>query len=250
MRSRRFECENDGEFAEMGQERERAASGTVGIGGGVCRAGSRVIRRGVEAGRSVPGGLYGRISGAFGARIARNRAVSPRIQRFRGFRRGSQPTPGRPYGPLKGRFVLDAKWKRLDPGAPNHGGSQDDAYQLFAYWKGYGRRRVVLVYPRTAAFRKTCRFRFVGDPDLELACFPFNVSDAGESVRGMMGERWTDRRRSGLGVWQGWWVQTRPVCGGGRGTFCKRRFTFCQADLTFYERFRPILPGMPTPRDL
>ena len=103
---------------------------------------------------------------------------------------------------------------------------------------------------KAAAFRKTCRFRFVGDPDLELACFPFNVSDAGESVRGMMGERWTDRRRSGLGVWQGWWVQTRPVCGGGRGTFCKRRFTFCQADLTFYERFRPILPGMPTPRDL
>ena len=35
---------NDGEFAEMGQERDRAARGTIGIKGGVCRVGSWVIR--------------------------------------------------------------------------------------------------------------------------------------------------------------------------------------------------------------
>ena len=34
------------------------------------------------------------------------------------------------------RFILDAKWKRLDPDAANHGVSQDDAYQLFAYGEG------------------------------------------------------------------------------------------------------------------
>ena len=45
------------------------------------------ISRGVEAGRSVPGGVYGRMFGACGSRIVRNRAVSPRVQRFRGFRR-------------------------------------------------------------------------------------------------------------------------------------------------------------------
>ena len=38
------------------------------------------------------------------------------------------------------RFILDAKWKRLDPDAPNHGVSQDDAYQLFAYGRRYGCR--------------------------------------------------------------------------------------------------------------
>ena len=48
------------------------------------------------------------------------------------------------------RFILDAKWKRLDPGKQNHGVNQADAYQLFAYGRRYGCRRVVLVYPRTA----------------------------------------------------------------------------------------------------
>ena len=80
------------------------------------------------------------------------------------------------------RFILDAKWKRLDPSEPNHGVSQADAYQLFAYGRRYGCRRVVLVYPRTAEFRKTVRFRFAGEDDLELACFPFDVSDAMASV--------------------------------------------------------------------
>ena len=60
----------------------------------------------------------------------------------------------------KVRFILDAKWKHLDPGAPNHGVSRDDAYQLFAYGKRYGCRRVVLVYPRTTAFHESLNFRF------------------------------------------------------------------------------------------
>ncbi len=80
------------------------------------------------------------------------------------------------------RFILDAKWKRLDPSERNHGVSQADAYQLFAYGKRYGCRRVVLVYPRTAGFRETVWFRFAGDDDLELACFPFDVSDTEASV--------------------------------------------------------------------
>ncbi len=84
------------------------------------------------------------------------------------------------------RFILDAKWKRLDPGAPNHGVGQDDAYQLFAYGKRYGCRRVVLVYPRTTAFRETINFRFVDDQDLEMACYPFDVDDSAGTVDAMM----------------------------------------------------------------
>ena len=83
------------------------------------------------------------------------------------------------------RFILDAKWKRLDPGARNYGVSQEDAYQLFAYGRRYGRRRVVLVYPRTAGFREMVWFRFSGDEELEMACFPFDVGDAAGSVGGM-----------------------------------------------------------------
>ena len=86
------------------------------------------------------------------------------------------------------RSILDAKWKHLDPSARNCGVSQDDAYQLFAYGRTYGCRRVVLVYPRTAGFRETVRFRFAAHHDLELGCFPFDVADAaGRSVRTMMG---------------------------------------------------------------
>ena len=90
------------------------------------------------------------------------------------------------------RFILDAKWKHLDPSEPNHGVRQADAYQLFAYGRRYGCRRVVLVYPRTAEFRKTVRFRFAGEDDLELDCFPFDVSDAAGSVRAictLLGQR-------------------------------------------------------------
>ncbi len=84
------------------------------------------------------------------------------------------------------RFILDAKWKHLDLDARNHGVSQDDAYQLFAYGKRYGCRRVMLVYPRTTVFHETLRFRFVDDHDLELACFPFNVADAAGTIGKMM----------------------------------------------------------------
>ena len=86
------------------------------------------------------------------------------------------------------RFVLDAKWKRLDPGKPNHGVTQADAYQLFAYGKKYGCRRVVLVYPKTTGFSQTLRFRFDENPDLELACFPFDMADPAGTIEKMMQE--------------------------------------------------------------
>ena len=84
------------------------------------------------------------------------------------------------------RYILDAKWKHLDPRAPNHGVSQGDAYQLFAYGKRYGCRRVVLVYPRTTAFHEPLTFRFVDAVDLEMACFPFHVADSAGTVRKMV----------------------------------------------------------------
>ncbi|MYA17085.1 MAG: hypothetical protein F4Z28_10135 [Gammaproteobacteria bacterium] len=80
------------------------------------------------------------------------------------------------------RLILDAKWKHLDPRARNHGVTQADAYQLFAYGRTYGLRRVVLVYPRTAGFSEPVRFRFAGDHGLAMDCFPFDVFDAVGSV--------------------------------------------------------------------
>jgi 5-methylcytosine-specific restriction enzyme subunit McrC len=43
--------------------------------------------------------------------------------------------------------LLDAKWKRLDPGAANRGVAREDAYQLAAYAGAYGCANVALIYP-------------------------------------------------------------------------------------------------------
>lgn len=80
------------------------------------------------------------------------------------------------------RFILDAKWKRLSLSDSNYGVQQSDAYQIFAYGKRYGCRRVVLVYPRTDEFRETLNFRFTESNGLELVCFPFNVAAPAEAV--------------------------------------------------------------------
>ena len=83
------------------------------------------------------------------------------------------------------RFILDAKWKRLASSETNHGISQADVYQLFAYGMRYGCRRVVLIYPKTTMFREAVQFRFDNE-DLTLDCFPFDVTDSEETVRTMM----------------------------------------------------------------
>ena len=72
------------------------------------------------------------------------------------------------------------------PPQPNHGVSQDGAYQLVAYGKRYGCRRVVLVYPRTTVFHETLNVRFADDHDLEMACVPFNVADSAGTISAMM----------------------------------------------------------------
>jgi len=79
-------------------------------------------------------------------------------------------------------FILDAKWKRIDPSddAPKHGIDQDDMYQLYAYGKRYGCDAVALVCPRTDIFTTELRYRF--HDDLTLLCLPFDVEYPKESV--------------------------------------------------------------------
>jgi len=81
------------------------------------------------------------------------------------------------------RFILDAKWKRInEAGAdPKRGINQADMYQLFAYGKKYRCRTVALVYPRTAQFTQPVEYVF--DSDLRLVCLPFDVTDPRRSVR-------------------------------------------------------------------
>lgn len=47
--------------------------------------------------------------------------------------------------------VLDTKWKLLNSNLHNHGISQADMYQMYAYGKKYQAERVVLLYPKSEA---------------------------------------------------------------------------------------------------
>ena len=92
----------------------------------------------------------------------------------------------------KVRFVLDAKWKRIngDSTDPKHGISQSDVYQLYSYGRKFGCAKVALLYPRTPEFKSPLRYEFndkVGDQQgLELFCFPFDVVRPDESIREIM----------------------------------------------------------------
>ena len=84
------------------------------------------------------------------------------------------------------RYILDTKWKRLIRKNNQYEVSPNDVYQLFAYGRGYKCKRVMLVYPWIQDFQDPCLYRFAGDQDLELLCFPFDVSAAEESVHRLM----------------------------------------------------------------
>lgn len=54
------------------------------------------------------------------------------------------------------RIIADCKWKLLDASQPNHGISQSDMYQIFAYCKkclfSQEEKCVLLIYPKTGEF--------------------------------------------------------------------------------------------------
>ena len=86
------------------------------------------------------------------------------------------------------KFILDAKWKRLNEGKKDskHGISQADMYQLYSYGIQYRCEAAALIYPKTANFEKHLEYKFGPDfdnPSLKLFCFPFNVEEPEESVK-------------------------------------------------------------------
>ena len=84
------------------------------------------------------------------------------------------------------KFVLDAKWKEIDPGGGDrkHGIDQADLYQLYTYGRRYGCDVVALVYPKTRAFMTELRYRFFDG--LDLICLPFDVTNPEGSVQRSM----------------------------------------------------------------
>ena len=89
------------------------------------------------------------------------------------------------------RFILDAKWKKIDGTVsnPKHDVAQGDVYQLYSYGRKFGCRTVALIYPRTQQFQSPLRYQFndkvCGQP-LDLWCFPFDVLQPSASVRAII----------------------------------------------------------------
>ena len=130
--------------------------------------------------------------------------VTHSFRRFQSNYRATAQKPQKPLARIDGRdafmmkpdislqkgnrvaFILDAKWKRIDPSAdpPKHGIDQADMYQLYAYGKRYGCDAVALVYPRTQTFTSELRYRLLDD--LTLLCLPFDVASPQESVESSM----------------------------------------------------------------
>ena len=130
--------------------------------------------------------------------------VTHSFRRFQSNYRATAQKPQKPLARIDGRdafmmkpdislqkgnrvaFILDAKWKRIDPSAdpPKHAIDQADMYQLYAYGKRYGCDAVALVYPRTQTFTSELRYRLLDD--LTLLCLPFDVASPQESVESSM----------------------------------------------------------------
>ena len=92
-------------------------------------------------------------------------------------------------------YILDTKWKRInerndDP--VKHGIRQADMYQLYSYGKSYSEKhsckKVALIYPRTNKFKLKEHLHYRFDDNLNLYCFPFDVSNPKDSVKIIMEE--------------------------------------------------------------
>ena len=93
----------------------------------------------------------------------------------------------------KVRFILDAKWKEIGGTGNNkqtHKVAPSDIYQLYSYGRKFGCGNVALIYPKTGQFQRRLRYEFddaVGQP-LTLWCFPFDVREPSQSVKGITDE--------------------------------------------------------------
>ena len=80
-------------------------------------------------------------------------------------------------------IILDAKWKDINEhnARDNHGISQADMYQLYAYGSCYECSAVALVYPKNRNFTQVLHYTFFDG--LALVCLPFDIARPKESVQ-------------------------------------------------------------------
>lgn len=79
------------------------------------------------------------------------------------------------YRKDKLKYILDTKWKLIDENTIDNKKeiSQGDIYQLYAYGKKYGVKKVMLIYPKWSKFNSSLNFKL--DENLELKVCSFEL---------------------------------------------------------------------------
>ena len=82
-------------------------------------------------------------------------------------------------------FLLDTKWKLLDSSRNYYGIAQSDMYQMFAYQKKYGGKRVILLYPRTNKVPEDSSIAFQSEDGTDIRVEFIDLFDAANSIAGI-----------------------------------------------------------------
>ena len=82
-------------------------------------------------------------------------------------------------------FLLDTKWKLLDSSRNYYGIAQSDMYQMFAYQKKYGGKRVIMLYPRTNKVPEDNTIAFQSEDDTDIRVQFIDLFDAANSIAGI-----------------------------------------------------------------
>ncbi len=86
------------------------------------------------------------------------------------------------------KIIIDTKWKMIDltDEKNNYKISQADLYQMFAYAKKYGSKKVVVIYPLNEKFKEEREFDY-GD-GIKLTVFPWKFEENNKNEFNQIGE--------------------------------------------------------------
>lgn len=82
-------------------------------------------------------------------------------------------------------IVVDTKWKLLSDNARNHGISQSDMYQMYAYSKKYGSDCIVLLYPHSDNVSRS-EFRYASDDNVNVDVSFIDLRNSDSSIANLI----------------------------------------------------------------
>ena len=82
-------------------------------------------------------------------------------------------------------IVMDTKWKLLSDNTRNHGISQSDMYQMYAYSKKYGSDCIVLLYPHSDNVSRS-EFRYASDDNVNVDVSFIDLRNSDSSIANLI----------------------------------------------------------------